>query len=995
MNRAAVSRADLIRWAATLDDGRLVRLAESLGYQEEEAKPDASFGTVIEVRTATVKIAGYPAQVMASRHREYHLLERRALAPLPELEPAKPIKPSSPEPPVEPLGPPPPLVPWRRLWPFLHAALGELAERNRVDLQRLVAACSRGEPPRRLPRIKGQRWASRGQLILDLSPRLYPFWDDFNALKFGLPRLRGATGLDILRMDDGPDGPVQTWDGGAWGPPASYAPPAADVPILIAGDLGCLGTSAHRQAWVHLGRRLGDAGRRPSVLTPCPPRWWHPDLAGLYFPVFLDRAAHIPPRAAGPRPWPERAPELAGEIGRDAGAELLLTLLSASVAIRPALLRHLRHRLPAELADTGSEAAAWQHSAFVAGDFALLPGEPEAIGRLRQAFSNTGDEDQRRLAWDLIRAQQEDGAPRSQRVEERVLYAAIHGRTDPEAEAFLEQVGDVLTEAREANDPEYARFLTGWINRRADRMHPDAWRHSPSSEALWLKANPKAVEEGAVLPAGYDLHRALRAQARPAQPQLWRLVQRGDWLEVEHRPAPERLLASGSPVVDSFFTTQPIVQVKQNGRGSAELSLPLEESAALPLGEDGLTVRTQTEELVIRPMDRAVWASWAHTLGRDGNGLFVRLDDGWGDRRAYWYAQGPGILEAGTAGIVSPLQLGNDRGFFLDEDQLRALTAPLMGRSAFPQHIMEDQYGVFADIDLHGLPLRFRWIWPGRFLMGSPKIEEGRFDDESQHQVILSRGFWLAETACTQALWETVMGKNPSYATEAERPVENVSWDDVQGFLERLHAELAVVQSADASPFADLAGRPADSGLPGSAAQTPQPYALRFRLPTEAEWEYACRAGTASAYSFGDTFDAERANSGRTTVKVRSLPPNPWGLYEMHGNVWEWCQDWYGDYPEGPLVDPVGSPTGGGRVLRGGGWFFEARHLRSACRGRDVPGARDGFTGFRLALGPELSRAGSSKSPGSETGQSAQGASGSERKARAVGSRGAAGKRTP
>ncbi len=249
MKRGAPGRADLIDWAATLDADRLGRLAEGLGYVAEPESESLAKGVAIEVPSGALRLEASPAAATMGRHRQYRLVERRQLAPPPE-----PAPPLAAEPPVEPLGPPPPLLPWGRLWPFLHAALGDLAERHRIDLPRLVDACSRLQPPRRLPRLKGQRWAREGQLILDLHPRLYPFWDDFNALKAALPRLRGATGLEVLRLDEGPDGPVQPWEVDAWGAPRPYAPPAADVPILIAGDLGCLGTASQRQAWVRLGR---------------------------------------------------------------------------------------------------------------------------------------------------------------------------------------------------------------------------------------------------------------------------------------------------------------------------------------------------------------------------------------------------------------------------------------------------------------------------------------------------------------------------------------------------------------------------------------------------------------------------------------------------------------------------------------------------------------------------------------------------------------------
>ncbi|MFO1424235.1 MAG: formylglycine-generating enzyme family protein [Candidatus Competibacteraceae bacterium] len=247
----------------------------------------------------------------------------------------------------------------------------------------------------------------------------------------------------------------------------------------------------------------------------------------------------------------------------------------------------------------------------------------------------------------------------------------------------------------------------------------------------------------------------------------------------------------------------------------------------------------------------------------------------------------------------------------------------------------EDPYGLWQSLTYRSVRQAFRWLPSGRFFMGSPKNEHDRLGDELQHEVILTRGFWLAETACTQALWQAVMGKNPSQFQGERRPVETVSWNEVQDFIARLNG-----------------------AVPGLVA----------RLPTEAEWEYACRAGTTTPFSFGEDITTDQVNYNGNypyrgnqkgqdrgeAVEVASLPANPWGLYEMHGNVWEWCQDWSGSYPEGPTVDPSGPETGERRVLRGGSWLSGGRLARSAFRSLVVPGGRHGFIGFRLALGPEL-----------------------------------------
>ena len=230
----------------------------------------------------------------------------------------------------------------------------------------------------------------------------------------------------------------------------------------------------------------------------------------------------------------------------------------------------------------------------------------------------------------------------------------------------------------------------------------------------------------------------------------------------------------------------------------------------------------------------------------------------------------------------------------------------------------EDEYGHWAEFhieDKTGNPVtqRLRWIEPGTFQMGSPETEAERNRDEIQHEVTLTQGYWLADTACTQSLWAVVMGQNPSHFKDADRPVEEVSWEDTEVFIEKLNDHID---------------------------------GLKLRLPTEAEWEYACRAGTQTPFWFGDNITTDQVNyygeypyAGgekgeyrQQTVEVKALPCNSWGLYQMHGNVWEWCIDWYGEYPEGIVTDPIGPKTGGRRVLRGGGWFSYGRGVRSAQR---------------------------------------------------------------
>jgi formylglycine-generating enzyme required for sulfatase activity/predicted Ser/Thr protein kinase len=231
----------------------------------------------------------------------------------------------------------------------------------------------------------------------------------------------------------------------------------------------------------------------------------------------------------------------------------------------------------------------------------------------------------------------------------------------------------------------------------------------------------------------------------------------------------------------------------------------------------------------------------------------------------------------------------------------------------------------------NSIGMELRLIQPGNFLMGSPSVGTGSGRDETPHEVTISSPFYLGVYEVTQEQYEKVMESNPSGFKGPGHPVDTVRWEDAQEFIRRMNA-----MSAE-----QAAGR-------------------KYRLPTEAEWEYACRAGTKTAYSFGDDsselsrYGWSEGNSAGKSQPVGEKRPNPWGLYDMHGNVWEWCEDWYGVYPTDAMLDPTGSDTGSERVLRSGSWLYPAAHCQSARRYSCKPSGRTdyGDHGFRVALSP-------------------------------------------
>ncbi|MDB4621624.1 formylglycine-generating enzyme family protein, partial [Rubripirellula sp.] len=225
----------------------------------------------------------------------------------------------------------------------------------------------------------------------------------------------------------------------------------------------------------------------------------------------------------------------------------------------------------------------------------------------------------------------------------------------------------------------------------------------------------------------------------------------------------------------------------------------------------------------------------------------------------------------------------------------------------------------------NSIGMKLKLLPPGVFTMGDANGDS----DETPHEVTLTQSFQMGIHEVTQEQYKQVMGVNPSDFKESNNPVEQVSWEDAVEFCRKL-SELPAEKSA---------GRV-------------------YRLPTEAEWEYACRAGTTTKYSFGDD-DSElgdyawfSGNSGQTSHPVGVKQPNAWGLYDMHGNVWEWCQDRYGDYPGRTVTNPSGANSGSGRVFRGGSWSRTAGFCRSAYRVRYYPSYRYFSIGFRVCLSP-------------------------------------------
>jgi formylglycine-generating enzyme required for sulfatase activity len=463
-------------------------------------------------------------------------------------------------------------------------------------------------------------------------------------------------------------------------------------------------------------------------------------------------------------------------------------------------------------------------------------------------------------------------------------------------------------------DTFFLRFVRTWSERKKDadlirfarqtlELLPDALRRQKDWPSfLHGIAHRDALRQGAVIPPLLQAEAVLAAAQEPLPPSPWLLIQEGEEMFLINSPERDVCLLRGSRIAALELTADLLLLRREDGRAEtvpAQTRLPL---FALR-GAERFSLQTASE---ILHLQACVRPSWATLIGRNSRDLFAEIP--WLGRRHRLYWQAPARSGEGRwTSCHGPADT--------------------------------DQFGLTAYIGFYGRVMqRFRWLEPGRFLMGSPPDEPERetWGKETLHETRLSRGFWLADSAVTQELWQFVMRGNPSKFQGRDLPVDSVSWEDAQLFLQRLNAM-----------------------VPG----------LNARLPTEAEWEYACRTGSATPFAFGGQITPEQVNYNgafpycggakgefrRRTVPVKSLPANAWGLYEMHGNLWEWCQDWWQeDLGHDAALDPQGPERGEFRAARGGSWFLGGKAVRSAGRGRFAPDFRNDRIGFRIACAHEL-----------------------------------------
>lgn len=914
--KTAVGRADLLWLLHSLGESAAVEAARLAGYRFEAPQPDPP-----SIRCPQPRPQPNPPVDAESTRRpplratHFALIEHLSF-PEPELAPAEPA-PDGPL--IEDLtgsgeAPPArtPLSPPRRLAVFLRGQLRPATPGRALDLPRLVGQLVRLRLPRQLPRAKQQRWSREAALVIDLSLPVYPLNDDLIELAELAHRLSGGSLCVLAHLAGGEWLLRQPGARPVWAE-VGPAPLAAARHWLLAGDLGSLGDAARGAAWARRIRRHQAAGGEVNLLTSISPAAWR---AGLPARTRLALWEH------GRRPHLRRAVDSGAPT--DADVARLLAALSLAVRVEPALLRDVRLALGLSMAD---ELAVWNHADVDHCELGLQI-RPERLTGHRQGVAVLTPEQRARVVG-VVR-QHHQGTSQLIRMEEAALAADLAGLgVDETADDWAAAVRTL----QQAPGGQAARDLSAYLARTGRRAHPGLWRAVPALEEAYVLARRAALQAGAEVPAGVSARALARIAAEPgesgaARP-LW-ILRRGSQLEVHTRaPGADCFVFASSPDCTGFELEAP---------GQPRRWLSVQDSPVtigeLQPGAGPWRLETPWARVTIAELPRPSWAiEWGcdrgtpYVLAPSPLGRPVRLD---------WLPPERGDIPLPVSPLEGPAMWPpGAKGFY----------APSVMIDPNMELGVDLEYGLFVLVWFGNEVQRFRWIEPGEFLMGSPEGEVGRDNDEGpQHVVRLTEGYWLAETACSQALWSTVMGSNPSkFKDDPKNPVEQVRWDDVAAFLRKVKGL-----------------------LPG----------LKAELPTEAEWEYACRAGKQAAFNWGNnTISAEQANydarigyaGGPTgewrqkTVPVKSFAPNAWGLYQMHGNVWEWCADGPRTYDETPQQNPRGE-TGGAaealRVVRGGSWFNDPRRLRAAFR---LPRPRDGRlggVGFRFLL--------RSTSPGAE-----------------------------
>ena len=932
--RAALGRADLLRLLVAWGEGAEQAAAGLTGFHYQAAQAPEPKQASAGAQASPVPAAP-PAPASATRHRseQYSVTLRQAAdAALPgdfaqrlaDMGNARPVS-ELPTP-----FPPPPLIALaseRRLVVLAEKHLRSLHSTSQWNVAKLVRQVALGLPPNKR-RAQQQRLRWRGNaMVISMRRESEPLHADYRALAHIVQRRSGGQVPIYLH-----------YQGEGWAlykkKAQSPAQQKAQTPAQqqVGRALPCLWRDLAQAP--HLAGLGGLAVGWPQAALP---QWKPVAMLAAWLPpdaVAASGAARLPLacwdvgqslqlRRQAPGQFVQANP---AQVGR------LLALLSLAVVADVRLLRALRCLLGLPGC---TEVQVWNHADVACNGVVVT-----LRAARREGYCTI-------LQHDISLALREQAVALIARhhgllsfemlLEESLRAAqAVPGCAPLDHEAWFAHMAQQMQQAAAQGETSFELAESmAYFARQGHRTSAAEWGQCAKFLAAWALANREALASGKGLPASLPLSmvpalRKLVGGEAASEPEKGlRLCQVDGSLQFEMVDVAQLQERRAANVL-AQWVSHGLVKWRSGGAGAWQPAAWAQAMGPIELACHERLELTDGE--FICSMQHEGRPGWAQEWGRDRAGVYALMPNPWGAPVRVAYPR-----EAGTA----------------LHDRMSATKSVAKANFSISDLMVGlDEIGPFATLGVTGTngqhTQTFRYIAPGRFLMGSPEAETAGLDNQDwyegerpQHYVTISEGFWLADTACTQGFWQAIMGENPSRFTDKNQggpnhPVEQVSWEMIQPFLQKL---LAL--------------------LPDCLAT----------LPTEAEWEYACRAGTATPFSFGDAIDAGQVNCGNYdygggkgerrghTVAVKDLPANDWGLYQMHGNVWEWCADQPRKYEIDAVADPglhdalaVVADKDAARVLRGGGWYDFAQLARSAYRYLDLPDGLNDDSGFRLAL---------------------------------------------
>ena len=790
---------------------------------------------------------------------------------------------------------------------FLTHELGK-----RLDIKKLTRQISQCEPIYTLPYQRHKVPAGRLYVLADTSNRLMSHHYDAGFICADIIKVMGVTGLEIREFKEAPGDSYSLWPLGKSSEESGlhkkqWKPLDNTAEVLILSDMGQLTNenSNIRQSWLRFLQHLYQQGIKPIALSPVPQSYQCLKLKRLVRQVLW--------KSNGPLTV---NPLLTKKENTDQDVNRVLDLLSITTHIEPELLRETVQLLGLE---SGIEALVSNHPDVQWGYTAIAIKADKKEG-YQKAFSNESLAIQRKIIY-CIRKHHSNQF-KGVWAEELINFNSISGVDSSEWQDEIDLAKGFMKRLAKTTYANQNQTLTSYGHRHLSRISRQSKAENKDyTSVIYGVIEQDNIRAGKPIPPEYDAGVIQAITADKSENYHLVLKQEGEdiWLRKVRYDSPNNLLDIGVELAE-FDCGSSLLTYNDNEK-SISISLSEKDAFKLPVLQDehgfkAFQLDTGTENRSFKPVEKP---SWASEIKYQGNALHAKV-----------------LLNGSSFTMTYEI---DDRNIYSAEWRQALISDQLLDDIV---SLDTDEYGLYADLRLFSISQRFRYIEPGSFMMGSPEYETDQSNDEAQHHVTLTQGYWLADTCTTQQLWQAVMGENPSAFQREEGPVDSVSWLDCWQFIQ-------IVK--DAYPF------------------------LRASLPTEAQWEYACRAGTHTPFSFGETITSDQVNfSDRKnkrksgTVGVKTKPLNPWGLYGMHGNVWEWCQDkglrvyrlevtdpgldWFQQYDDN--VKEL-------HPLRGGSWNDKKAYCRASER--DCHGASyiSPFIGFRLSLGLELKNAGTER----------------------------------